>query len=81
MAHLTGRPVHNCIVGFRTSRCLLDARLLKLQVKVGTFRLLRYAAQEWPYMVVGAIASGIIGLQVRICRYMHACAHGQRPHA
>ena len=34
------------------------------QVKVGTFRLLRYAAQDWQYMAIGAVASGIIGLQV-----------------
>ena len=33
---------------------------------MGTFRLLRYAAQDWQYMAIGAVASGIIGLQVAV---------------
>ena len=33
---------------------------------MGTFRLLRYAAQDWQYMAIGAVASGIIGLQVSV---------------
>jgi hypothetical protein len=33
-------------------------------VKVGTFRLLQYASQDWQYMAIGAVASGVIGIQV-----------------